>query len=231
MASILVVTPQIEEAEALLAGFRQNGLLAHDVRIGALPCTAVPSLDMLVAVGGNGKAQFGVQTQHLIGHCPQAKLLICAGAAGRLAGALSVGDVVVATSTIEHDYWERFTLKPLPCHDGDAEVLGQFARVAGVREFPFRVHFGPIASGDEDIIDAQRSAEVHAATQALCVAWEGSGGARAARFSGIGFLEVRSITDVADASAAVSFQENLRTVLPNVAKLLMAWHAEIRAAG
>jgi adenosylhomocysteine nucleosidase len=230
MASVLVVAPQIEEAEALIRGFRQKGLSAHEVRIGALRCTSVPSLDLLVAVGGNGKAQFGVQTQHLIDHCPQAKLLICIGAAGRLAGALSVGDVVVATSTIEHDYKERFTSKPLPCHDGDAEGLRQFARVSIAHEFPFRVHFGPIASGDEDIVDAHRSAELQAATQALCVAWEGSGGARAARFSGLGFLEIRAITDIADAHAAISFQENLSTVVPNVAELLMAWHAEIRVA-
>jgi hypothetical protein len=39
--------------------------------------------------------------------------------------------------------------------------------------FPFRVHFGAIASGDEDIIDADRRVEVLVATRALCVAWEG----------------------------------------------------------
>jgi nucleoside phosphorylase len=59
---------------------------------------------MVIAVGGNGKAQFGVQAQHLIDHCPGVRVLFCVGGAGRLADGLSVGDVVVGTSTIEHDY-------------------------------------------------------------------------------------------------------------------------------
>jgi adenosylhomocysteine nucleosidase len=100
--------------------------------------------------------------------------------------------------------------------------------VVRTREFPFRVHFGPIASGDEDIVDTARAAEVLGATQALCVAWEGSGGARAARFSGIGFVEVRVITDAADARAATSFHDNLSYVVPNAAELLVAWHSEAR---
>jgi adenosylhomocysteine nucleosidase len=224
MASVLIVAPQIEEARALLLGFREMGFLSEPLQVGRLPCTSVPLLDMLVAVGGNGKAQFAVQTQHLIDHCPTADILICVGAAGRLRGDLSVGDVVVATATIEHDYKERFIQEPLPCHDGDAELLRQFARVVGSQELPFRVRFGAIASGDEDIVDADRAAEVLAATQALCVAWEGSGGARAAGFSGIAFLEVRAISDLADTVAAKSFHDNVENVVRNIAPLLAAWH-------
>jgi adenosylhomocysteine nucleosidase len=230
MASVLVAAPQIEEAEALINGFFDRGVSSEDVQIGTLKCSSVPVLDMLVAVGGNGKAQFGVQTQYLIDRCPEAKLLVCVGAAGRLVKTLAVGDVVVGTATIEHDYKERFIQEPLPCHEADPEVLMQFTRVASAREFPFRVFFGPIASGDEDIVDPIRAAETHVATQALCAAWEGSGGARAARFSRIGFLEIRAITDAADEHAAKAFHENLRSAVPNVADLIIAWHAETRAA-
>lgn len=225
MASFLIVAPQADEAEALCRRLDEKGLLSQPMRVGALKCTSVPSLDMLIAVGGNGKAQFGVQAQHLIDHCPDAKLLFCVGTAGRLGGDLSVGDVVVGTCTVEHDYRERFVPEPLPRHDSDAAVLRQLEAVVATSEFPFRVHFGPIASGDEDIVDAARSAEV-AATQALCVAWEGSGGARAARFSGVGFVEIRVITDAADVGAARSFHDNLVKVLPNVGDLLVAWHVK-----
>jgi adenosylhomocysteine nucleosidase len=230
MASVLVVTPQSDEAEALLRGIGQQGLHSESRAIGTLTCALVPALDMLIAVGGNGKAQFGVQAQHLIDHCPGAQVLFCVGAAGCLSDGLSVGDVVVGTSTIEHDYKERFIPEPLPCHEGDAEVLRQFVRVVRRREFPFRVHFGPIASGDEDIVDAARAAELQGATHALCVAWEGSGGARAARFSGLRFVEVRVVTDAADARAAQSFHADLGKVVPNAAVLLVAWYSEMRGA-
>ena len=61
MAAVLVVAPQIEEAEGLLTGFAARGVAAHVAALGALTAWRVPQLDMVVAVGGNGKAQFGVQ--------------------------------------------------------------------------------------------------------------------------------------------------------------------------
>ncbi len=219
----LLVVPQADEAEALLRGFTRNGRPSHEVTVGMLSCTSVPSLGVLVAVGGNGKAQFAVQAQHLLDHVPDAQLLCCVGAAGQLRGDLSVGDVVVGTCTVEHDYTERFISEPLPCHTSDAAAVRQLEEVVAMHALPFRVHFGPIASGDEDIVDDRRRAEVLAATQALCVAWEGSGGARAARFSRVGFLEIRVITDSADENAAQSFHENLATALPNVSDLITAW--------
>ena len=80
--------------------------------------------------------------------------------------------------------------------------------------------FGAIASGDEDIIEPARARE---ATGALCVAWEGAGAARAASFSGLHFLEVRAITDSADAAAAIDFHANLERSMPNLGHLLLKW--------
>ena len=57
-----------------------------------------------LAQGGLGKAQFGVQTQHLIDQADNIGLVVCAGIAGSLVSSVSVGDVVVATATIEHDF-------------------------------------------------------------------------------------------------------------------------------
>ena len=230
MAAVLVVAPQIEEAEGLLTGFAARGVAAHVAALGALTAWRVPQLDMVVAVGGNGKAQFGVQAQYLIDRCPGAGLLVCAGAAGRLADGVGVGDVVIGTVVVEHDYRERFIEEPLPRHDCDDDVVSQFTRAARAAERPFGVHIGPIASGDEDIVHAERAAEVRAATEALCVAWEGSGGARAARFNGIGFIEIRVITDTADEHAAAAFHANVRTVMLHVADVILAWHAATHAA-
>ena len=61
MASILVLTPDPLEAEALLRGFGKRGIDHDEIRIGALSCVSLPSLDMLLAVGGNGKAQYGIR--------------------------------------------------------------------------------------------------------------------------------------------------------------------------
>jgi adenosylhomocysteine nucleosidase len=99
----------------------------------------------------------------------------CAGGAGRLAGELELGDVVVGTSTIEHDYKLRFVRRPLPDYRADAQLLDEFRLAARQISRGFKVLFGAIASGDEDIIDRARALELREATGTLCVAWEGAG--------------------------------------------------------
>ena len=149
MPSVIVATPQVEEADALLGGFLRQGLAVEEIQLGRLECAAVPLLDLVVAVGGNGKAQFAVQAQHLLDHCPEAPLLVCAGTAGSLVDVLSPGDVVVATATIEHDYKERFSSEPLPSYEADADALTGIRQAAAANTLPFRLTFGRIASGDE----------------------------------------------------------------------------------
>ena len=230
MAAILVAAPQVDEARPLLDAFRHRGHLSRALQVGAMECSAIPSLDMIVAIGGHGKTQFAVQTQYLIDRRPDARVFLCVGAAGSLTDSLKLGDIVVGTHSVEHDYKLRFVSRPSPCYYPDAKLLQEFHETVRSNTFPFRVHFGPIASGDEDIVDPVRAQELRAATEALCVAWEGSGGARAACFNGLSFLEVRCITDGADSDAAVSFHENLVRVMPNVAELIIRWHSLTRRA-
>lgn len=85
----------------------------------------------------------------------------------------------------------------------------------------FRIHFGIVASGDEDVIERARAEELHNLTNALAVAWEGAGGARAARFMGIPYLEIRGLTDVADSDAPIVFDENLKIIMPRIASLVV----------
>jgi nucleoside phosphorylase len=84
-------------------------------------------------------------------------------------------------------------------------------------------HFGVVASGDEDIVDAPRAAELREGTNALCVAWEGAGGARAAAFNDLCFAEIRGITDAADLEASKSFRANCSIAMPNVMEFVVAW--------
>jgi nucleoside phosphorylase len=87
----------------------------------------------------------------------------------------------------------------------------------------FQVHFGIMAGGDEDVIDAARGAELRGLHQALAVAWEGVGGARASAFSGVPYLEIRGATDTANHEAPVVFEVNLKIVMKNIALLLYRW--------
>jgi adenosylhomocysteine nucleosidase len=200
----------------------EKGLLLQKVTVSRLHVTHIAELGMSVAHGGLGKVQFAVQTQHLIGANPGWELVICAGAAGALVNHLATGDVVVATETVEHDIRNKFGTPLLPRFPSAAAIVEAFQRVPQTHG-AFQVHYGPIASGDEDVIDHQRRNEIQQLTGALVVAWEGAGGARACHFNGIPYLEVRSVTDGADSTAASDFETNLHVAMKNVAAVVTAW--------
>lgn len=219
--NILVVTPLQKEYDDLHHSLTALGSTPKKGRIGKLDVDHFPALNMTLACGGHGKTQFGIQTQHLLDHA-KFDLVICAGAAGALASQVCVGDVIVATSTIEHDYNNKFSRRPKPQFMGDAESIEQI-RALDISGSDFHIHFGIMAGGDEDVIDVERGRELHGLHNALAVAWEGVGGARAAAFSGVPYLEMRGATDTADHQAPVVFYVNLKLVMRNIATVLCIW--------
>lgn len=209
---ILLLTPLTVEYDALVAAL---GLPLTPTTVGSVHVRS--GAQIAVATGGHGKVQFALTTQHLARELSP-RLVICAGACGALDPALSPLDVVIATETLEHDYRLRFVKKPLPAFSGHAESL---ARAQALR-FGFPLHLGKIASGDEDIIETERAAELRAQTGAIAVAWEGAGGARAARFQKTDFLEIRAVTDTADAHAPGQFAQNIAAGMAHVAQVIKA---------
>jgi len=219
----LITVPQVNELDLILEAFHAAGFPPRSSTIGRLECHLIDVLALLFTVGGHGKTQHAVQTQHLIEQKPTIQAVICAGAAGSLSPDLKLGDVVVGLSTVEHDYKLRFVQRPLPRHAADQRLADEFRLVVGQIGSRFRMLFGEIASGDEDVVDRARAEELRKATGALCVAWEGAGAARAARFSRLPFLELRAITDNADHSAPGDFRTNLKMSMPNLAQVFLTW--------
>ena len=218
---LLVVTPLQEEYDDLYNSLCALALDSHKDKIGKLTVDHFPALNATLARGGHGKTQFGIQTQHLLDHA-KFDLVICTGAAGALAPDVKVGDLIVATSTIEHDYNLKFVKRPNPQFAGDIKSIEQIRKL-DISNSNFKIHFGIMAGGDEDVIEVSRGTELRALHNALGVAWEGVGGARAAAFSGVPYLEGRGATDTANHEAPAVFDVNLKIVMRNIAQLLAAW--------
>jgi adenosylhomocysteine nucleosidase len=87
----------------------------------------------------------------------------------------------------------------------------------------FTIHFGPIASGDEDIVTVEWQEELRRRTGTLAMAWEGAGRVRACQFIAVPFVEMRWVTDGASSSAAADFRANLKTAMGNVTTLIITW--------
>jgi adenosylhomocysteine nucleosidase len=220
-SNILVVTPLKEEYNDLYHSLSALDLKSYTEQIGRLDVHCFPKINITLARGGHGKTQFGIQTQHLLDHA-KFDLVICAGAAGALAPEVRVGDVIIATSTLEHDYNNKFSERPKPRFAGDMKSIEQI-KALDLSDANFKVHFGIMAGGDEDVIEVTRGAELRELHDALAVAWEGVGGARASAFSEVPYLEIRGATDTANHEAPVVFYINLKIVMKNIAYLLYKW--------
>ncbi len=217
--TILAVVPTQREFDALLGVLSESGIETYERTIGRVPALECHGGNVLLAQGGLGKAQNALLTQHLIDHSEGLSLVVCAGSAGALLDTLAVGDVVVATATIEHDFKTGMSDRPLPRFQGHSGFLSALKAANRRPGESFQVKFGPIASGDETVVDADRAAQVSAATGAIAVAWEGAGAARACEFSNVPFLEIRGMSDSAN-ELPEEFFKNIPTAMRNVAHIL-----------
>jgi adenosylhomocysteine nucleosidase len=216
----LAVMPLPEEHGYLDAALRAAGLEGAPATIGPIAMTRFPAIGLITAHGGHGKTQFGIQTRYLLDTLPGVDCVICAGAAGALDASLAVGDIVLGETTVEHDYLLKFATRPLPAFPGSSTLRERYATVAETLGLVF--HVGKIASGDEDIIETDRGAELAALTGAIAVAWEGAGAARACMLTGTPWLEIRAVTDTADHTAPGDFETNLELAMTNIGTLLAA---------
>lgn len=219
---IAILVPLPEELSILVGQLGQFGYQKKESRLGKLDVFEFGEANLLLACGGHGKAQFGIQAQYLLCQEPQIDLLVCAGAAGALSNSLEIGDIVVATETVEHDYNLRFVSRPLPRFAGNIQVIEMLKQLPA-QNLDYSLHFGAVASGDEDIVDLARGRSLANLTDCIAVAWEGAGGARASKFSDKGYLELRGVTDTANHSAAGDFEMNLQTAMSNLAHLIALW--------
>jgi adenosylhomocysteine nucleosidase len=218
----VIVLPLQAEVDILSQAFLADGLRLQHRQAGRLPLLAFPDIGAALARGGHGKAQFALHTRHLLDHAGDVNLIVCAGAAGALAEDITVGDIVVATRTVEHDFTQRITPRAAPSFEGHEAAIRSLRALTST-EAGFAVHFGDVASGDEDIVSTDRARALRAATGAVAVAWEGAGGARACAFSETPYLELRGVTDQATVDAPAHFRQNLALAMRNIATLLGRW--------
>jgi adenosylhomocysteine nucleosidase len=184
---------------------------------------------------GAGKVNAGVATSLLLDRFGCRALLLC-GVAGGLDPALGVGDVVVGTSHIQHDYGTQregyfLTIQPgsrpsrggTDWHPGYPESEPLVARVrdaarglmleplpeeVGVGRRTPAIHFGTILTGDCFINAEDQRQRLHREFAAKAVEMEGGAVAQVARrWEGeIPFVNVRCLSDLAGRSSHLDFR-------------------------
>ena len=226
----LILFPLRLECEKFKSHLESFGYTLEGGKVGAVNYYVAQDLGWTLAVGGLGKTQFAITTQFLIDKLPLVNSVLCVGAAGALSEEIKPADIVVGESTIEHDFLSS-NKNEVPIFIADPKLLEDLKSPNCVRRGhdnygasdrgKFFVHFGVIASGDEDIVDSKRALELRSRTQALAVAWEGAGGARACKFNSMPFIEIRGITDLANHNTYDDFKHNIDLAMKNICDFLL----------
>lgn len=168
-------------------------------------------MDAVVVQCGVGKVNAAMCAQLL---CDRFEVthLVNTGIAGSLDSSLDIGDLVISSDAIHHDFDLHFWDRPIgqvPGYDvtafpADARLMER-AVAAAQKVHPGHVRKGRIASGDQFICSAEQKGKIVADTAAVCAEMEGAAIAQTAYRNGVPFVIIRAISDKADNSAEMDY--------------------------
>ena len=181
---------------------------------------------LVLVESGVGKVNAGRTTQILIdNYKPSAIYNI--GVAGGVDKSLKVGDVVISTSLVQHD----FDITTFDHKKGYIPNVGDVIPVDKVlvmnstealekKSLPYKL--GCIASGDIFCTDAKMASKINEKFKALCVEMEGSAIGQVCFLCQVPCLVLRSISDCPDNNNRITYDEFLPTACENIAKIMYA---------
>jgi adenosylhomocysteine nucleosidase len=165
------------------------------------------------------------------------RCIISVGSAGALHAGHKIGDVVISTEVLQHDFAavsaSGFTLfgygsdwpsngDPILRSDPAATKAAEAAARSAGTARGFAVSSGRITTGDWFVNDAATRDAIATRTGADLVEMEGAAIAYVAQQFGIPWIVIRSVSDAGDGSAAPSFDEYLALASANAAAIVRA---------
>ncbi len=174
---------------------------------------SIGGTEVVVVNCGDGKVNAAVCAQTLILRYGVTHI-INTGSAGSLEGSINVGDIVISTDVVHHDY----DLTPLGYARGqvaifddapfeaDADFRAALFAVAQKTAPEVHIYEGRIASGDQFVSSLERRNRIAQDFGALCCEMEGAAVAQTCVLSRVPFVIVRAVSDNADGSSRIDYR-------------------------
>lgn len=169
--------------------------------------------EAVVVQCGMGKVNAGICAQILISQF-NVKAIINTGVAGSLNAAINIGDIVISTDAVQHDY----DVSAIGFAKGEIPYTGLYAfkaderlrslarqAVAAVSD-QIGIFEGRICSGDQFIASKEQKQRIIDTFGGMCAEMEGAAIAQVAYLNNIPYVILRAISDKADDSEEVSFE-------------------------
>ena len=179
---------------------------------------------LVLVESGVGKVNAGRTAQILIdNYKPRAIYNI--GVAGGVDKSLKVGDVVISTSLVQHD----FDITAFDHKKGYIPNVGNVIPVdkalvmnsiEALEKKGISYKLGCIASGDIFCTDAKMARKINEKFNALCVEMEGSAIGQVCFLCQVPCLVLRSISDCPDNNNRITYDEFLPAACENIAKIM-----------
>jgi len=208
MVKLGIIGAMNEEIETLLGEMIDKKSAEHAGSIfyeGKLENTSV-----VVVKCGIGKVNAALCVQILC-DCYEITHLINTGIAGSLSPQLDIGDLVISSDAMYHDFdchafgYPVGLVPGMPLSYPADKTMISFAQGAAELIHPGHSVVGRIASGDQFVCDNALKERIISVTQALCTEMEGTAIAQTAFRNRIPFVILRAISDKADDSAEMDY--------------------------
>lgn len=170
--------------------------------------------DAVIVQCGMGKVNAGICAHTLI-NTFGVRRVINTGVAGSLDSGIDIGDIVVSTDAVQHDY----DVSPIGFARGEIPYTGLYAfpadealraaAVDAVKNVAPAIHAfeGRVCSGDQFIASREQKDAILANFGGKCCEMEGGAIAQACYLNGTPYVIIRAISDKADDSEEMSFEE------------------------
>lgn len=171
------------------------------------------SRNVVICKSGVGKVNAAICAQILVDHYAVDSIWFT-GVAGAVDPRLDIGDIVISKECMQHDMdasalgFSRGTIpyEERSLFEADSDLV-QMATDAGADLHPVRVFVGRILSGDQFIADTETVTALYRDFNGMCTEMEGAAVAQVCYKNHIPFIIIRSMSDRADGSANVNFNE------------------------
>ncbi len=183
--------------------------------------------DVVIVQSGIGKVNAAICAQILIDDF-QVTHIINTGVAGSLNNNLDIGDIVVSVDAVQHD----FTVEAIGFKKGEIPFTGlvAFAADESLRQKAIEavkkvlpevnVVEGRVCSGDQFISSSEVKQRIVNDFNGDCTEMEGAAIAQVCYLNNVPFVILRAISDKADDSGHISFEEFEKVAAINSAKVV-----------
>lgn len=187
--------------------------------------------DVVLVRSGIGKVNAAMAAQILISEF-NVDYIINTGVAGGLKCGIGVGDIVISSDALEHDFdTTAFGYEPgvIPRMDTSIfkadERLVQIAKKAAEDNIEGKVVVGRIISGDKFVSSKEEVKKLGGMFKGYAVEMEGASIAHVAYLNDVSFVIIRSISDNADDNATIDFNSfvlKAAKISSNIVKEMLA---------